>query len=194
MTNKRILKIRAIEFINYNTTCLLDLMYLKLKTLSSQLHRLTNTQHEQHIHLLMRKKNHIHINKSLWMLTGNLLAAVNSVTPFSASSKNFLALWICFFIKILHLSVTLPANMSSSDRPACANSSWGKYTLPLLALQGKQHIRKTEALGAKMALSKKEKGKDIDRGSLVSKADIIFLTLWWNKDGKRRISSSLTTN
>lgn len=70
-------------------------------------------------------------------LTGHLLSELSSVTPRSASSKNFLALLICFFMKFLHLSVTLPAKMSSSVSPACANSSWGKYTLPLLALRSK---------------------------------------------------------
>lgn len=67
-------------------------------------------------------------------ITGHLLALLSSKTPFSASSKNILALLIWLFMKFLHLSVTLPANMSSSESPACASSSCGRYILPLLAL------------------------------------------------------------
>lgn len=67
-------------------------------------------------------------------LTGHLLAWLSSVTPFSAFWKNILALLIWFFIKLLHLSVTFPAKMSSSETPACASSSCGRYILPLAAL------------------------------------------------------------
>ncbi|MFS7955260.1 hypothetical protein Hanom_Chr07g00640551 [Helianthus anomalus] len=48
-------------------------------------------------------------------------------------------------MKFLHLSVTFAANISSSDSPACASSSCGRYTLPLLALYQKQPHHKNYA-------------------------------------------------
>jgi hypothetical protein len=66
------------------------------------------------------------IERCCWLFTGHRLAALSSVTPFSASSKNILALLIWFFIKFRHFSVTFAATMSSSESPACVSSSCGR--------------------------------------------------------------------
>jgi hypothetical protein len=41
--------------------------------------------------------------------------------------------------------VTTPLKMSSSESPACASSSCGKYTLPLLALKEKWNSHSVNA-------------------------------------------------
>lgn len=66
--------------------------------------------------------------------TDHLLASFSSATPFSASSKYILARFIWFFMNFFHLSLTCPLNISSSDIPAEASSSCGRYILPLLPL------------------------------------------------------------
>lgn len=111
--------------------------------------RLVHPQHALtyiHMHIqhetmkILRTEKVLYNDECLNFLTGHLLASLSSVTPFSASSKNILALLIWLFMKFLHLSVTLLANMSLSESPAWANSSCGRYTLPLLALLKIEHV------------------------------------------------------